>query len=76
MTMQVPDYPILPDNADIHYLVEDTLSALPKYIHRGYSIAIEPFPTESGMCAVIQDEDGTRIGILERPIETDQTIRH
>ncbi|HET8842969.1 MAG TPA: hypothetical protein VFN35_16010 [Ktedonobacteraceae bacterium] len=74
--MQVPENPTLPVNADIHYLVEDRLSALPKYIQRGYSIAIEPFSTESGMCAVLQDERGNRIGILERPIETDQTVRH
>lgn len=69
-------YPLLPENADVHYLIEDTLEALPKYIQRGYSIAIEPFPTEKGMCAVVQDEQGNRLGILDRPIETDQTIRH
>lgn len=75
--MQSPnDQPILPDHVDIHYLVEDTLEALPKYIHQGYSLAVEPFPTEDGMCAVVQDEQGTRLGILERPIETDPTVRH
>jgi hypothetical protein len=74
--MQLPSYPSLPDNADIHYLVEGTLSDLPNYIHQGYSIAIEPFSTDSGMCAVLQDEHGTRLGILERPIETDKSIRH
>jgi hypothetical protein len=74
--MQLPSYPELPENADIHYLVEDKLSALPRYIHQGYSIAIEPFPTESGMCAVLQDEQGTRIGILERPIVGDPKVRH
>lgn len=74
--MQLPSYPDLPENADIHYLVEDTLEALPRYIHQGYSLAIAPFSTDSGMCAVLQDEEGTRIGILERPIETDRRIRH
>lgn len=75
-TMQSPRYPDLPDNADVHYLIEDTLSALPRYLKQGYSIAIEPFSTDKGMCAVLQDERGTRLGILERPIESDQTIRH
>ena len=74
--MQIPNYPPLPENVEIHWLVEDTLSALPKYLHQGYSIAIEPFPTDNGICAVLQDEQGTRLGILERPLETDLTIQH
>jgi len=74
--MPMHNYPILPENADIHHFIEDTLSDLPKYINWGYSIAIEPFSTERGMCAVLQDERGNRIGILERSIETDQTVRH
>lgn len=74
--MQVPEHPVLPDNMDIHYLIEDSLSALPKYLHQGYSIAVEPFSTEEGTCAVLQDEHGVRLGILERPIETDQRIKH
>ena len=74
--MQSLRYPDLPENADIHHLIEDKLSALPGYIRRGYSLAIEPFATESGMCAVLQDEQGRRIGILERPIKADPTVRH
>jgi predicted enzyme related to lactoylglutathione lyase len=67
--------PNLPNGVDIHYLVEDTLSALPKYLHQGYSIAVEPFSTDDGTCAVLQDEQGNRLGILERPIEADQGNR-
>ncbi len=74
--MQMPNNPLLPEDMDIHHLIEDTLSALPKYLHQGYSIVIEPFSTNDGTCAVLQDEQGTRLGILERPIETDRTIRH
>jgi predicted enzyme related to lactoylglutathione lyase len=74
--MQMPSNPTPPDNMDIHYLVEDVLSALPKYIRQGYSIAVEPFSTEEGKCVVLQDPQGTRLGILERPIETDPSIRH
>jgi hypothetical protein len=81
--MQPPNNPTPQDevdihlnDVDIHYLVEDKLSALPAYLRQGYSIAIEPFPTDDGKCAVLQDAHGTRLGILERAIETDQTIRH
>lgn len=74
--MQMPGNPTVPDDMDNHHLVEDMLSALPKYLHLGYSIAIEPFPTDEGTYAVLQDEHGTRLGILERVIETDQAIRH
>lgn len=74
--MQIPDRPTLPEDMDIHYMIEDKLSALPKYLHHGYSIAVEPFTTEDGRCAVLQDPSGTRLGILERPIQTDQTVRH
>jgi hypothetical protein len=72
----MPKEPILPDDMDIHYLVEGSLSSLSKYLHQGYSIAVEPFLTEEGTCAVLQDEHGVRLGILERPIETDKKIRH
>jgi hypothetical protein len=52
---------------DVHSIVEDLISALPRYIHQGYSIAVEPFFLGRGKCAVIQDATGQRIGILERP---------
>jgi hypothetical protein len=74
--MSTPQNPMFPEGVDIHYFVEDELSALPEYLRQGYSIAIEPFPTEEGQCTVLQDERGNRLGILERTIETDQTIRH
>ncbi len=74
--MQIPDNPALPEDMDIHYLIEDRLSALPKYLRQGYSIAIEPFSTDEGTCAILQDEQGVRLGILERPIEGNRAIRH
>jgi hypothetical protein len=52
---------------DVHAIVEDLISALPRYVHQGYSIAVEPFLLGKGKCAVIQDATGQRIGILERP---------
>ncbi len=76
MTMQMSGKLTLPDDVEIHYIVEDKLSALPDYLHQGYSIAIEPFSTDDGMCAVLQDAHGTRLGILERAIETDRAVRH
>ena len=74
--MQMPSNSTPSNDVDIHYLIEDTLSALPKYLRQGYSLAVEPFPTDQGTCAVLQDANGTRLGILERPIETDQSIRN
>lgn len=58
--------PLLSCQIEIHRLVEDTLSALPKYIHRGYTLVVEPFRVSAGRCAVIQDTCGTRICLFER----------
>jgi hypothetical protein len=58
--------PLLTCQIEIHRLVEDTLSALPKYIHRGYTLAVEPFRVSAGRCAVIQDSCGTRICLFEK----------
>ena len=74
--MFIPDNPIQPEEVDVHYMIEDVISALPKYLDRGYSLVIEPFSTDQGQCAVLQDSRGTRLGILEKPIESDLSVRH
>jgi len=51
---------------EFHRVIEDTLSALPRYIHRGYTLVIEPFRVSAGRCAVIQDSCGTRICLFEK----------
>ncbi len=58
--------PLLPCQIEIHRLIEETLSALPRYIHRGYTLAVEPFRVSAGCCAVVQDACGTRICLFER----------
>jgi hypothetical protein len=58
--------PLLSRQIEIHRLIEETLSALPRYIHRGYTLAVEPFRVSAGRCAVIQDSCGTRICLFEK----------
>jgi hypothetical protein len=58
--------PLLHCQIEIHRLIEETLSALPRYIHRGYTLAVEPFRVSAGRCAVIQDSCGTRICLFEK----------
>lgn len=58
--------PLLPHQIEFHRLVEEALSALPKYIRRGYTIAIEPFRISAGKCAVIQDAGGIRTCLFEK----------
>jgi hypothetical protein len=55
---------------DIHAVIEDALDALPQYIQQGYTIAVEPFESGAGKCAVIQDRRGTRICITETDSKT------
>lgn len=58
--------PALPNPVEVHSVVEDVISALPKYVRQGYTIAIEPFDISMGKCAVVQDSSGTRLCILDK----------
>ncbi len=58
--------PLLSCQIEFHRVVEDAISAIPKYIHRGYTLVIEPFRVSAGKCAVIQDTCGTRICLFEK----------
>jgi len=58
--------PLLSCQIEFHRVVEDAISAIPKYIHRGYTLVIEPFHISAGKCAVIQDTCGTRICLFEK----------
>ena len=60
--------PSLSSPVEVHQVVEDEISELPKYIHRGYTIAIEPFEISIGTCAVIEDTSGTRLCVFEKAI--------
>jgi hypothetical protein len=58
----------------VHTLVEDTLASLPQYLLLDYSIAIEPFATSQGSCAVLQDLQGSRLCILDRAGTAGKTV--
>ena len=64
--------PSLPHPVEVHQIVEDGISELPKYIHQGYTIAIEPFEISIGKCAVVEDTFGTRLGVLDK---TDGSVK-
>ena len=51
--------------AEVHYLVDDVVSAVEKYAEQGCIILTQPFDTRKGRAAVIQDPFGTRIFILD-----------
>ncbi len=60
---------------DVHTIIEDTLTALPYYLQKGYTIAIEPFKVKGRRCAVIQDVTGTRICLLEQaPVQANWSL--
>lgn len=58
--------PSLPSLMDVHQVIEDDIAQLSKYLHQGYSIAIEPFDIHLGKCAVLQDTSGTRLCIFDK----------
>jgi len=57
--------PNLPSNVEVHYLVDDVVSAVAQYAAHGCQILVEPFDITIGKCAVIQDPFGTRLCILD-----------
>jgi len=59
-------HPSFPGYVDFHYFVVDKLSNLSRYIRQGCTIAIEPFKSNLGTCAVVQDSSGKRICILDK----------
>lgn len=58
--------PDLPGQLEIYNVVEDMISTLQAYVHQDCTIAVEPFDSRIGKCAVIQDAFGTRFRILEK----------
>jgi hypothetical protein len=59
-------HPGLSGYLDFNYLVVDKLSDLSRYIRQGCTIAVEPFKSNMGTCAVVQDASGTRFCILDK----------
>jgi predicted enzyme related to lactoylglutathione lyase len=51
---------------EIHYLVDDVISAIQKYAEQGCVVVIQPFDTHLGKCAVIKDPFGIQFFILDK----------
>ena len=59
-------HPALPDPMEVHQVIEDRMTALPRYIQQDYTVVVEPFDISMGRCAVLQDAFGKRYCLLER----------
>ncbi|MBO0796785.1 MAG: VOC family protein [Ktedonobacteraceae bacterium] len=57
--------PAIPSSVEVHYLVDDVVSAVVHLAAQGCQILVAPFPITIGKCAVIRDPFGTRICILD-----------
>lgn len=67
--------PHIPGQVEVHYLVNDVVAALQKYVEQGCTVLAGPFDVRMGQGAVIQDPFGTRLCILDmskRSIEMDR----
>jgi lactoylglutathione lyase len=57
--------PDIPSRVEVHYLVEDAVSAVQTLQTKGCRVLVEPFDIAIGKCAVIEDPFGTRLCILD-----------
>ena len=57
--------PDIPSSVEVHYLVDDVVSAVAHLAAQGCQILVAPFPITIGNCAVIRDPFGTRLCILD-----------
>jgi predicted enzyme related to lactoylglutathione lyase len=55
----------IPGQVEVHYLVDDVVTAVQRYAEQGCKVLVEPFDIRMGKCAVIQDPFGTRLCILD-----------
>jgi len=58
--------PDIPGQVEVHYLVDDVLATVQKYIAQGCKVLIAPFDVRMGRCAVIQDPFGIRVCIVDK----------
>ena len=61
----VHSYPDMPSPVEVHYLVDDVISAVQTLATKGCQILVQPFDIAIGKCAVIKDPFGTRLCILD-----------
>ena len=57
--------PDIPSNVEVHYLVDDVVTAVSDYEAKGCRVLVDPFDIAIGKCAVIVDPFGTRLCILD-----------
>ena len=57
--------PDIPSRVEVHYLVEDAVSAVQTLQTKGCRVLVEPFDIAIGKCAVIEDPFGTWLCILD-----------
>ncbi len=55
----------LPEEASVHYLVDDVRAAVDYLEARGCSIRVVPFEIAIGRCAVVSDPFGNTLGLLD-----------
>lgn len=55
----------IPSSVEVHYLVDDVVTAVAHYTAQGCRMLVAPFGITIGKCAVIQDPFGTRLCILD-----------
>lgn len=58
-------YPDIPSRVEVHYLVDDVVTAVQHLAAHACKILVEPFDITIGKCAVIEDPFGTRLCILD-----------
>lgn len=57
--------PQIPSSAEVHYLVDDVVTAVVHFAEQGCQILIAPFDITIGKCAVIRNPFGSRLCILD-----------
>src|SRR6266480_5595279 len=57
--------PDIPSRVEVHYLVENVISAVQTLETNGCRKLVDPFDIAIGKCAVIEDPFGTRLCILD-----------
>jgi lactoylglutathione lyase len=55
----------IPSPAEVHYLVDDVISAVGDYVSQGCEVLTPPFDITIGKCAVIRDPFGVRLCVLD-----------
>src|SRR5689334_25126374 len=57
--------PDIPSRVEVHYLVDDVVTAVQVLAEKGCNVLVEPFEIAVGKCAVIKDPFGARLCILD-----------